>query len=146
MVQNFSSKYLTLIGGTLSGTLNGTTINAITNLQENGTNLSSKYLTLIGGTLTGNIIINSTNPIFSFGAGGMGQASANTAFSANAVLGDCIVRSQATKQLILQSGYGAAAIIISSTNNVSILNTLNATTLQQGGIGISTLISNTSNY
>ena len=31
---NLSSKYLTLIGGTLSGTLNGTTINAITNLRK----------------------------------------------------------------------------------------------------------------
>ena len=46
------NNFLNLTGGTLSGTLNGTTINATTNLQENGTNLSSKYLTLTGGTLT----------------------------------------------------------------------------------------------
>jgi hypothetical protein len=41
-------------GGTLTGTLTGTTINATT-LQEGGTNLASKYLSLGGGTLTGTL-------------------------------------------------------------------------------------------
>jgi len=54
------SKFLPLIGGTLTNTLNGPTINATTNLQENGTNLSAKYLALSGGILTGAITTNST--------------------------------------------------------------------------------------
>ena len=54
------SKFLPLIGGTLTNTLNGPTINATTNLQENGTNLSAKYLLLSGGILTGAITTNST--------------------------------------------------------------------------------------
>jgi hypothetical protein len=49
------TNYLLKTGGTLTGTLNGTTINATTALQEAGTNLTSKYLQLSGGTLTGNL-------------------------------------------------------------------------------------------
>jgi hypothetical protein len=49
--------YLLKTGGTLSGTLNGTTINALTNLQENAVNLSSKYLQLSGGTITSKLSI-----------------------------------------------------------------------------------------
>ena len=37
----------------VNGNITALTVNATTNLQENGTNLSSKYLQLIGGTLTG---------------------------------------------------------------------------------------------
>ena len=74
----------------------------------------------------------------------MGQASANTAFSANAQAGDCIVRAQATKQWILQSGYSGAAIVITSGNNVNVTNTLSANvlkgnTIQQAGVNLSTL-------
>jgi hypothetical protein len=47
--------YVLKTGSTMTGTLNGTTINASTALQEAGTNLVSKYLTLSGGTLTGNL-------------------------------------------------------------------------------------------
>jgi hypothetical protein len=94
--------------------------------------------------LTGSIIVNTTNPYFVFGnasGAAVGQASDAGAFSSSAGIGDCIV-SQVTKQLILQSGSGAGAIIINSGNNVSITNTLNATTLQQGGVDVSTLINN----
>ena len=103
------------------------------------------FLPLTGGTITGNIIINITNSAFYFGSGGgasIGQASGVGAFSSSAVIDDCIVRSKTSSSLILQSGSGAGAIIISSANNVSITNTLNATTLQQGGVGVSTLITN----
>ncbi len=72
----------------------------------------------------------------------VGQATDAGAFSSSAGIGDCIVRSQPTKQLILQSGSGAGAIIINSANNVSITNTLNANTLQHGGVSVSTLINN----
>jgi len=54
--------FLKLIGGTLTGTLNGTIINASTNLQEAGTNLSSKYLLLSGGNITGNLGIGNPTP------------------------------------------------------------------------------------
>ena len=89
------------------------------------------------------MIINATNSSFTFGggaAGAVGQASSAGAFSSSASIGDFILRSQATKQLILLSGSGAGAIIINSANNVSITNTLNATTLQQGGVNVETLI------
>jgi hypothetical protein len=61
--------FLLKIGGTLTGTLNGTTINATTALQEAGTNLTSKYLQLAGGTLTGTL--NGTS-IFTTGNVGVG--------------------------------------------------------------------------
>jgi hypothetical protein len=66
------SKFLPLIGGTLTNILYGTTINATTNLQEAGRNLSSKYLKLDGtndmsgaltlhsSTLDNQIVINNT--------------------------------------------------------------------------------------
>jgi hypothetical protein len=57
-----SGNYLPLTGGTLTGALNGTSINAI-NFVENGTALSSKYLGLTGGTVAGRIdatILNGT--------------------------------------------------------------------------------------
>ena len=57
---NLSAKYLALSGGTLTGTLNGTTINASANLQENAVNLSAKYLALSGGILTGALNLNTT--------------------------------------------------------------------------------------
>jgi hypothetical protein len=44
---------------TVTTSITSTTINATSNLQENGTNLSSKYLQLTGGTMTGNL--NATN-------------------------------------------------------------------------------------
>jgi hypothetical protein len=49
------ANYLLKTGGTLTGALNGTTINASTNLQEGAINLTSKYLQLSGGTLTGTL-------------------------------------------------------------------------------------------
>jgi hypothetical protein len=46
------TNYVLRAGDTLTGTLNGTIINATTNLQENTVNLSTKYLALAGGTMT----------------------------------------------------------------------------------------------
>ena len=130
--------------------INSDNINSV-NLQENNVNLVSKYLMLSGGTLTGNITINTANPTFSFGAGGLCQASFNGAYSTSALLGDMVIRSQATKQLILQSGSGGGAIVITSGNNVNITNTLSANvlkgnTIQQAGVNLSTLYGYTSNY
>ena len=97
--------------------INSDNINSVI-LQEKNVNFVSKDLSLTGGTVTGNIVISTTNSFFNFGGGGIGQASANTAFSSSALLGDCMVRSQETKQLILQSGYGGGAIVITPANNV----------------------------
>ena len=106
----------------VSGDITSSTIiNAINNLQENGTNLSSKYLQLSGGTMTGNITINnSVNPYIQFGATNghnLGVATQNTAFSGSAAIGDMVLRS--INNLILQSGTGGHAIKIDTTNNVS---------------------------
>ena len=107
-------------------------LNVLGNLQENSTNLSSKYLQLSGGTLTGQVIQTGTNPAFYFGGGGgasFGQASTNGAFSTSALNGDCVVRSQPSYQLILQSGTNSGAIIINSANNINMngILTLNST-------------------
>ena len=70
---NLSSKYLLLTGGTLTGTLNGTTINASANLQEAGVNLSAKYLTSASlattylkldgtNTMTGKLVVSQATP------------------------------------------------------------------------------------
>jgi hypothetical protein len=60
LLTKINANYLLKTGGTITGTLNATT-----NLQENGTNLSAKYLSLTGGTLTnlltGTIINATTN-------------------------------------------------------------------------------------
>jgi len=44
------------------------TINASTNLQENGVNLSSKYLQLSGGTMTGDLNITTATKVLNFGS------------------------------------------------------------------------------
>ena len=61
-----SSTFLPLTGGTLTGILTGTTINATT-LQQGGTSVStlisnatSSYLPLSGGTVTGTLIVNNS--------------------------------------------------------------------------------------
>ena len=103
------------------------------------------YLPLTGGTLTGQIVQTGTNPAFYFGGGGgasFGQAGGAGAFSTSAAIGDAILRSQAGYQLLLQAGGGGSAITINSGNNVSVSNILNAATLQQGGVSVSTLITN----
>ena len=103
----------------------------------------SSYLPLSGGTLTGNLIINSTNGglILQNGSGGaFGYASAINNYSTSASAGDVVLRG-AGNNLILQSGSSTAALTINSANNISITNTLNATTIQQGGVGVSSLIS-----
>ena len=142
-ITNLNTKQNTLIASTtLLGI--GSNITAI-----NYANISNppalNFLPLTGGTITGQLTQTGTNPAFFFGGGSgaaMGQASGTGAFSTSAAIGDAILRSQTGKQLILQSGANAGAIIINSANNVSITNTLNATTLQQGGVGVSTLITN----
>jgi hypothetical protein len=100
--------------------------------QLNYANISNPptliFLSLNGGTLVGSVITNATNSAFNFGGGSgaaVGQASDAGAFSSSAGIGDCIVRSQATKQLILQSGSGAGAIIINSGNDTTITGALN---------------------
>ena len=118
----------------------------------------NSYLQKSGGTLTGNLTISAssatalqftgTDPAINLGTGVyLGYASLSGNYSSSSSAGDFVIRGNPGNNVILQTGGGGGAIIINSANNVSITNTLNATTLQQGGIGISTLISNaTANY
>ena len=111
-------------------------------ITARNTSLSS-YLTLSGGTVTGNLIINSTNGgliLQNVSGGAFGYASAIGNYSTSASAGDVVLRG-AGNNLILQSGSSTAALTINSANNISITNTLNATTIQQGGVGVSSLIS-----
>lgn len=142
-IANLNTKQNTLIASTtLLGI--GSSITAI-----NYANISNppalNFLPLTGGTITGNLNINSTNPAYFLGVGSaacIGQASSAGAFSTGANIGDCIIRSQAAKWLILQSGSGGPAITVNDVNSVTVHNTLSAGVLIQGSTSINTLINN----
>ena len=57
------TNYVLKAGDTLTGTLNGTIINATPNLQENTVNLSAEYLALAGGTMTAGATVITTGNI-----------------------------------------------------------------------------------
>ena len=81
--------YLLKTGGTLTGTLNGPTINATTALQEAGTNLTSKYLQLAGGSMTANANITlSGTGTFTGIHSGNGAALTNLPLSAYSTTGN----------------------------------------------------------
>jgi hypothetical protein len=125
-----TSKYLRLIGGTLTGALTGTTINATT-FNEGGVSLASKYLSLSGGNLTG--VLTCTN---GFGIIGLLTDTQTINFRGNdynisvngttnthstwAAQNDMTIRTLTGTKFILQSGTGAGAICINSANNVGI--------------------------
>ena len=119
--------------------------NVFTNVLEfytPNTTLNS-YLQKSGGTLTGNLTISAssatalqftgTDPAINLGTGVyLGYASLSGNYSSSSSAGDFVIRGNPGNNVILQTGGGGGAIIINSANNVSITNTLNATTLQQG--------------
>jgi hypothetical protein len=142
---NINLKQNTLISTTtLSGIGSNLTLinyNNLSNLPNLGlyalSSSLSSYLPLTGGTLTGSIIINTPNAGFFLmnqNGAAFGEANSAAAFSSSAAIGDCIVRSKASSQLILQSGIGGSAIIINSANNTNIKNNLDVS----GNIGIGT--------
>ena len=111
---------LNIVGNIIgSGTaLTNLNYNAITNPPN-----LSLYLPLTGGTITGQIIQTGTNSAFFFGGGGgaaFGQAGTTGAFSFSALTGDCVIRSQTSNNLILQSGTSSGGIIITPINNTII--------------------------
>ena len=57
------TNYVLKAGDALTGTLNGTIINATPNLQENTVNLSAEYLALAGGTMTAGATVIATGNI-----------------------------------------------------------------------------------
>jgi hypothetical protein len=69
-----------------------------------------------------------------------GEAGGAGAFSTSSFIFDCVLRSKVSSPSLLQSGGGASAITKNSAYNVTVANTLAAATLQQGDIGVSTLI------
>jgi hypothetical protein len=112
------------------------TLNIIGNIIGSGTALTNinynaisnppilSYLPLTGGTLSGSILINTTNAgvILMNGSGAsFGQASGAGAYSSSAAIGDAIVRSAPSSNLILQAGSGGAGVIINSGNNTTIM-------------------------
>jgi hypothetical protein len=113
-----TSKYLQLSGGTLTGTLNGTTINATTALQEAGTNLTSKYLQLAGGSMTANANITlSGTGTFTGIHSGNGAALTNLPLSAYSTTGtdpNFLLKSGGTMTGLL------SATTINTTGNVGI--------------------------
>ena len=128
----FVSGFTTLNNAT---TINST-LNIIGNIIGSGTALTNinynaisnppilSYLPLTGGTLTGQIVINTTNAgvILMNGSGAaFGQASGAGAYSSSAAIGDAIVRSAPSSNLILQAGSGGAGVIINSGNNTTIM-------------------------
>lgn len=69
--------YLLKTGGTLTGALVGTVVNATTNLQENGTNLSAKYQPVGSYAPTGQYVTWSADPngvYLNVGTGANGKA------------------------------------------------------------------------
>ena len=118
--------------GTISGTAG--TLNALT-LQENGTALTSKYLQLSGGTMTGTLTgttINATTlqqggiPLNTIISNNLSSYSTTTQMNL-AILSNV--------SLYLPLSGGTLTGILTGT-------TINATTLQQGGIPLNTIISN----
>ena len=123
----------------VNGTMNATTI------QENGTALTSKYLQLSGGTITGDLTFNKTNLNIQFtSTNGNNIAIPSNAgfFSTSSASGDMVIRSIQT--MYLQTGIGAHAIKIPTTNIVEIPSLISATSFVYKGTELSTNL--TTNY
>lgn len=86
--------YLQLTGGTLSGTLTGTTINATT-LQEAGTNLSAKYATLSGATFTGTVSGTTINASANLQEGGTNLSAKYLQLVGGTLTGDIVINKSA---------------------------------------------------
>ena len=127
--------FLLKSGGTLSGTLNGTTINATTALQEGGTNLTSKYLQLAGGNMTANANITlSGTGTFSGIHSGNGAGLTSLTYGNITGVPDFLLKSGGvmTGQITGVSTLNATTGIFGS---ISTTNTTNLNTPQLGAFG-----------
>jgi hypothetical protein len=107
------ASYLLKTGGTLTGTLNGTTINATTALQEAGTNLTSKYLQLSGGSMTANANITlSGTGTFTGIHSGNGAALTNLPLSAYSTTGN-------DASYVLKTGSTMTGLLSATTINTT---------------------------
>jgi len=117
------ANYLLKTGGTLSGALNGTTINASTNLQEGAINLTSKYLQLTGGAMTANANITlSGTGTFTGIHSGNGSGLTNLPLSAYSTTGNDV-------NYLLKTGGTLTGALNGTTINAS-------TSLQEGAINL----------
>jgi len=124
------------------GTVSGTTISASGNLQEGGTNLTSKYLQLSGGTITGALTV----PNITLGSGGKINSYDDYHFIQISQPTDTLTIQEYGK-IIFSIGITKTEVARINSTGLTVSGTLNATTLQQGGTPISTLISTaTSSY
>ena len=117
------TNYLLKTGGTLTGALNGTIINASTNLQEGAVNLTSKYLQLSGGNMAtnANITLSGTGTFTGIHSGN-GAALTNLPLSAYSTTGND------TNYLLKTGGTLTGAL------NGTIINA--STNLQEGAVNL----------
>ena len=119
--------FLLKSGGTLTGTLNGTTINATTALQEAGTNLILKYLQLSGGSMTANANITlSGTGTFTGNHSGNGSALTNLPLSGYSLTGqdtNYVLKSGSTMTGTLNGTtiYTTGNIGVGTNNNIASL-------------------------
>jgi hypothetical protein len=117
------ANYLLKTGGTLTGALNGTTINASTNLQEGAINLTSKYLQLTGGAMTANANITlSGTGTFTGIHSGNGSGLTNLPLSAYSTTGN-------DANYLLKTGGTLTGALNGTTINAS-------TNLQEGAVNL----------
>jgi hypothetical protein len=126
------TSYLLKTGGTMTGALNGTTINASTALQEAGINLTSKYLQLSGGSLSANANITlSGTGTFTGIHSGNGSALTNLPLSAYSTTGN-------DSSYVLKSGSTMTGTLngttIYTTGNVGVGTNNNIASLVVGNI------------
>jgi hypothetical protein len=107
------ASYLLKTGGTLTGTLNGPTINATTALQEGGTNLTSKYLQLSGGNMAtnANITLSGTGTFTGIHSGN-GAALTNLPLSAYSTTGN-------DASYVLKTGSTMTGLLSATTINTT---------------------------
>jgi hypothetical protein len=132
-----SGSYLPLTGGTLTGALIGTTINATT-FNEGGSNLSSKYLGLAGGTLTGALTGTTINAT-TFNEGGSNLSSKYLGLAGGTLTG-ALTGTTINATTFNEGGTALTSkylrLIGGTLTGALTGTTINATTFNEGGVSL----------